>query len=144
MPGEKLGQPPPIVQSMIVADWIHREPVTGKHFILGTYNRMVAPKFPTPPSALHIYLTITETHGPTVLHIRVVDVDEVFGPIHESVHTVDLPEPNRVYEFTFNIGVVFPAPGDYRVQLYAGNELLREVRLQALLAQPHPHPPMEH
>lgn len=55
MLGEKLGQPPPVVQSMILADWIHRDAVTGKYFILGTYNRMASPIFPTPQSALHIY-----------------------------------------------------------------------------------------
>jgi hypothetical protein len=143
MLGEKFGQPPPIVQSMILADWIHRDPATGKHFILGTYNRIGSPKFPTSQSALHIYLTITETHGPTVLRIRVVDVDDVLGPIHESAHTVDLPDPSRVYEFTFNIGVVFPAPGDYRIQLFAGVEMLRELRLTLEPPRPPIRPPVE-
>jgi hypothetical protein len=141
---EKLGQPPPLVQSMLLADWIHRDAVTGKYFILGTYNRMASPIFPTPQSALHIYLTIIEAHGVTVLRLRVVDVDDVYGPIHESAHPVDLPDPNRVYEFTCNVGVVFPAPGDYRIQLFAGADMLRELRLTVEPPRLPLRPPVEH
>jgi len=114
---------------MILADYIHRDAITRKYFILGTYNRLGSLKFPTAQSILHLFLAITDTHGPTVLRIRVIDVDDVYGPIHESAHTIDLPDPNQVYEITCNIGVVFPAPGEYRIQLFAGSELLRELRL---------------
>jgi hypothetical protein len=129
MPTEKLGHPPPVVQSMILADAIHRDPNTKKYFILGTFNRIQSDKFPTPPIALRLYMSITETRGQTMLRVRIVDVDEIYGPIHESAHTVDLPDPTRIWEMTFSVAVIFPAPGDYRVQLLAGNELLRELRL---------------
>jgi hypothetical protein len=128
MPADKLGQPPPIVQAMILADHIHQDPTTGKRYILGTYSRITAKKYPH-QTGLSLYLAITGGHGPTSLRMRIVDVDETIGPLHESVFPVDLGDPNRVYEITFNSGVVFPCPGDYRLQLYAGHDLLRELRL---------------
>jgi len=138
MPAERFGHPPPIVQSMILADGIHQDPSTKKWYILGTHNIVAVPKFPA-SIPLRLYMAITETHGLTTLRIRIIDVDEDQGPIHESAHTVDLPDPTRVWEMTFGVAVTFPAPGNYRIQLMAGEELLRELRLRAVVsAQPSP------
>jgi hypothetical protein len=133
MPAERFGHPPPIVQSMILADGIHQDPSTKKWYILGTHNIVAVSKFPA-SIPLRLYMAITETHGLTALRIRIVDVDEVHGPIHESAHTVDLPDPTRVWEMTFGVAVTFPAAGNYRIQLMSGEELLRELRLRAVLA----------
>jgi hypothetical protein len=130
MPADKLGHPPPIVQSMILADYIHKDTMTGKKFILGTYNNIVTGKFPFPKQGLSVYLAITNTHSPTVLRMRIVDVDDQEAPIHESAYPVEMSDPNQVYEMTFTTSVVFPHSGHYRVQLLAGGELLRELRLR--------------
>ncbi len=130
MPADKLGQPPPIVQSMILADYVHRDSMTGKKTILGTYNSIVSSKFPHHKPGLCVYLAITDTHGPFQLRLRIVEVDDQEAPIHESAYPVNLPDPNQVYEMTFTTSVVFPAPGQYRVQLLVGGELLRELRLR--------------
>ena len=116
----------PIVQSMILADYVHRDSMTQKKLILGTYNNIVTSKFPYPKPALNVYLAITNTHGPTVLCMRIIDVDDQQAPIHESAYPVELSDPNQVYEMTFSASVVFPYSGHYRVQLLAGGELLRE------------------
>lgn len=144
MPADKIGHPPPIVQSMLLADYIHRDALTGKLFILGTFSNILANAYPHTKRAFCTYLSLTGGHGPTVLRMRIADADEEVGAIHESVYPINMPDPNRVCELVFQATVLFPAPGDYRVQLYAGNDLLREVRLRAVLAQPNPHPPVEH
>ena len=131
MPEERLGQPPPLVQSMILADYVHRDSMTNKKYILGTYNSVVADKFPYPKS-LCLYLAITNAHGPLLLRVRLIDVDDQQSPVFESAYPGDLPDPNNVYEITIGAAVVFPAAGDYRLQLYAGNELLRELRLASV------------
>ena len=63
MPEERLGQPPPLVQSMILADYVHRDSMTNKKYILGTYNSVIADKFPYPKS-LCLYLAITNCARP--------------------------------------------------------------------------------
>jgi hypothetical protein len=138
MPAEKLGQPPPLVQSMILADAIHRDPSTKKHSILGTYNAIGSPRFPTAQNPLRLYVALTDAHGPTTLRIRVTDMDEVYGSLHESVHTVNLPDPNQAWELTFAVAAAFPSPGMYRIQLFAGHELLRELRLRVTQNPPSP------
>ena len=140
MPADKLGHPPPIVQSMIVADGIHRDSSTGKKFILGIFNIIGASRFPHRNPPFFVYLAITNGHGPTVLRLRIVDVEDPQSPIYESAHPVDFSDPNEVYEFVTGVQVVFPVPGNYRMQLLAGNEFLREMRLNVVHRQPLPQP----
>jgi hypothetical protein len=120
---------------MILADGIHQDPSTKKWYILGTHNVVGVSRFPA-QVPLRLYMAITETHGLTTLRIRIIDVDEDHGPIHESAHTVDLPDPTRVWEMTFGVAVTFPGPGNYRIQLMSGDELLRELRLQVGVGGP--------
>src|SRR6185437_3275185 len=118
----------------------HRDSITNKKFILGTYNVVSADKFPY-PKALSVYLASTDAHGPLLLRIRVADVDDQHSPVYETAYPVELPDPNMVYEVTINVAVVFPGSGDYRIQLFAGNELLRELRLRVGLASELNKPP---
>jgi hypothetical protein len=141
MPTDKLGHPPPLVQSMIVADAIHRDASTGKKFILGTFNGIFAAKFPHRNPPFSMYLAITNGHGPTVLRLRIVEIDDPQSPIYESAHPVEMANPNEVLELTVGVQVVFPTPGDYRIQLFAGNEFLREVRLR-VVHRPSAPPPV--
>lgn len=143
MPVEKLGQPPPIVQAMLLADHIHIDPATGKRYILGTYNQLMAGKFPNAVPRLCLFIALTEAHGPTLLRLRVVDMDEEIGTLAESTHPATMFNPNDLYYFSINLSVTFPVPGLYRIQLFAENELLRELRLRVGLRQLPPNPPSE-
>lgn len=136
MPAEKFGHPPPLIQSMILADSVHRDPTTNKKFILGTYNAVNAVQFPYTIPHFCLYLAITNGHGPTRLRIRLVDVDEQQPPIHETVYPVNLVDPNLTYETVFTFPVIFPGPGDYRVQLFVESDLLRELRLRVVQSRP--------
>ncbi|HZV07545.1 MAG TPA: hypothetical protein VE999_20840 [Gemmataceae bacterium] len=140
MPAEKFGQPPPLAQAMLLADAIHRDPATKKFFILGTYNMLGCPKFPTPPNPLRVYVSMTDMHGQTPVRIRVTDMDEMYGTLCEKTLVVDCPDPNLNVELVFTPDPVFPEPGMYRIQLFADHELLRELRLRLLpnrlVAQP--------
>lgn len=140
MPTEKFGQPPPDVQALVLANHVHQDITIGRYYILGTYNQIRCSHFPTPRVPLCLYIAITNAHGYTALRVRVVEVDELLqevpGPICDTTNPIDLPDPTRIYEFGLNLAVVFPKPGDYRVQLLAGNEVLREAKLRILAALP--------
>lgn len=142
MPAEKLGQPLPNVQALVLANLVHQDTTIGRYYILGTYNQIRCDTFPTPRVPLCLYLAITDAHGYTALRIRIVEVDEFLEeapcPICDTTNPLDLSDPTRVYEFGVNLPVVFPKPGDYRVQVLAGNEILRESRLTVLKAPSSP------
>jgi hypothetical protein len=141
MPTEKFGSPPPIVQSMILADYVHVDSMSGKKYILGTHNGFFSTQFPA-KHAFSVFMSITGGHGQTMLRLRIVDVDEAIGSIYETASPFNMPDPTRNYDITFSTVALFPAPGDYRIQLYSGNDLLRELRLHVGQRQPNvPSPP---
>jgi hypothetical protein len=143
MPAERLGQPPPIVQALLLADHIYTDPGTGKRYILGTYNRMMATKFPHVVPKLCLFLALTGGHGSIILRLRIVDMDEERGPLLESAQPANMANPNDIYYFPITLSVVFPAPGAYRIQVFADNDLLRELCLQITARQEKPHAPNE-
>jgi hypothetical protein len=131
---------PPDVLAMIIADSVHKEFGTNKIFINGTYSVIGARDFPH-YSSLVVYAAITGGHGPTVLKMRLVDVNEERAPLYESEMPANFPDPIVVAELVFGAHqVVFPEPGEYRLQLFAAGEPLRERRLHVVPIQQPPLP----
>lgn len=68
------------------------------------------------------------------VRIRLVDVDNARTPIFEMERVLSFADPMARVEHAFICkGPVFPAPGEYRLQLSVGGELLRELRLHVRL-----------
>jgi hypothetical protein len=127
----------PDVVAMLVADVVHREPVTGKFTILGTYSVIGATGFPCTHPVLCVYLALTDGHGKTTMRVRLIDADEERAPVFESEVTVEFASPTDFIEqIFFSANVVFPEPGEYRLQLFGAGEFLRERRLFVIEAEP--------
>jgi len=128
---------------MVLADHVHRDEATGKFFILGTYSCIRAASFPACHPRITVYLALINGRGPTSLKVRLVDADESRLPVFESEGIIEMTDPNQVVEAVFlHTGATFPEAGDYRLQLFAGENLLRETRLQVILqptSSPAPH-----
>jgi hypothetical protein len=126
-------QQPPDVLAMVLADGVLRDAATGKHFIQGTYAAIFAPEFPWHHPAIVVYVAITNGHGKTPVKMRLVDVDETHDPVFEEETVIDFPDPLTVAELTFvRHGTVFPAPGEYRLQLFGAGQPLKERRIQVM------------
>jgi hypothetical protein len=63
-----------------------------------------------------------------------VDVDEAHEPIFSLESEVDVADnPNQIIETQFRrVGVSFPQPGEYRLQLFGAGQFLRERRIWVL------------
>jgi hypothetical protein len=126
-------QPPPDVLAMILADTVLHEPSSGKFFIQGTYSVIWASEFPYTHPSLVTYLAITGGHGKTRMRLSLVDVDEVREPVFQGEGDLEFPDPIAVVEMVLvRRNVVFPEPGEYRLQLYGAGQFLRERRLQVV------------
>ncbi|HBI46936.1 MAG TPA: hypothetical protein DDY78_29400 [Planctomycetales bacterium] len=132
----------PDVLAMVLADAVLGDLVSKKLFIQGTYSAIFGRDFPLVCPAIVVYAAITNGHGKTLIELRVVDVDAEHEPLGKAGILMDFADPLVVADAVFAISpVVFPGPGEYRLQLYMGNHLLRERRLQVI---PVPMPPSEH
>ena len=138
-----INRPTPDVLAMLVCDHIITDRLTGKQSLIGMFSKVHAASFPASHPQLCIFVALTDGHGKAELTIRVVDSNEDRPPIVAGKGTVKFSDPRAIAHLALQFhGLTFPAPGQYRVQLYCHGELLREARLELVQAQPRrPKPP---
>lgn len=124
---------PPIAQAVIMCDCVHRESVSGKYNLLGTFNSLAFPSFPGKLPIMFVFLSLVEVNGTYDLRIQLVDVDEEFEPIAQVSGTLVGNYPLAIYEFPLHLqDVEFPRTGEYRLQLFAHGTQIAERRLFVL------------
>src|SRR5262249_215710 len=133
-PGEEgrmpVEQQPPLVLAMVLADTVVQDLPTGKNTIQGTYRALDAADFPYVHPSMVVYVALTEGYGPTEVRLRLSDAHEPRPPLFEQEATVEFPDPLAEVEVVFaHRNIVFPEPGEYRLQLFGAGEPLRERRL---------------
>lgn len=127
--------PPPFALAMVVCDNIHRDPGTGKHFLLGCFSVIQAKEFPAIHPLLALYVSVTNGHGTVPFRVQLIDANEEREPIVMVENDVEFSDPRIVVDIHFTFGDLnFVEPGEYRFQLFASNEFLMERRV--LVAQP--------
>ena len=125
--------PPPYALALVVCDMIWRDPGTGKMTILGCFSTIGAIKFPATHPAMSVYAAATDGRGTVPIVLRLVDVDEEREPVFELMTDAVFPDPRAVIEMAFiTSNIVFPEPGEYRLQLLAGADPMMERRIVAL------------
>jgi|CXWL01.1.fsa_nt_gi hypothetical protein len=140
--------PKPDVLAMLVCDQIITDRLTGKQSLIGMFSRIHAMGFPATHPQLCVFVALTDGHGKTDLSIRVVDTNDARPAIVEGKGSVSFKDPRTIANLFLQFhGLVFPKPGEYRVQLYSDNQLLREARLELIQLtppkQPGEQPPSE-
>jgi len=122
--------PPPYPLAMVVCDYIHNDPGTGKAFLLGCFSVIQAREFPATHPCLALYVSVTNGRGTVPFKVQLVDVNEERDPIWMVEDEMEFPDPRVEAELYFHlINLNFAEPGEYRFQLFACNEFLMERRI---------------
>jgi hypothetical protein len=107
--------PPPVLLSVIICDMVIIDRITDKPSIIGAFETISAPKYPARHPKLVFFCQLTNGHGKTGVTVKLVQ---------------EFKDVRQVANLTFDIGgMVFPHPGEYRFQIYAGTEFLGERRI---------------
>ena len=131
--------PNPEVLALIVCDQIITDRLTGKQSIIGMFSVIHSPRFPAAHPQLSVFASLTGGHGQVKLMIRIVDVNEARPPLVQGQGEVQFANPLAIANLALQFhGLMFPEPGDYRVQLLSNGALLREARLRLVKATPRP------
>ena len=126
-------QPPPEVLALLIADQVYQDPVSGKVTVLGMSSAIGATVFPFSHPGVTVYAALTDGRGETPIQVRLLDVDEVREPVWEHQTDVSFPDPITEVELVVVLDdIVFPEPGEYRLQLLGAGQLLRERRLMVI------------
>ena len=124
----------PLVLALIVCDDVWTDLNSHKLSVLGVYGSLVLARDNPHISRLTVYTSLTECPAEFETKVRIVDVDDSHAPIAERIQKVQSPDPRGVLQGFFRFDdLVFRVQGEYRVQLWACDELLLERRLLVLL-----------
>lgn len=120
----------PVCLALIVCDAVHKDAATGKHTLLGTLSTIGARKFPAKLAKLGVYIVLTDGRGETPFSVRLIDVDEERPPVFSIDGKLNFTDPRACVEMGATVGpIAFPKAGEYRLQVYSGEELLEERRI---------------
>ena len=122
--------PPPQVVALNVCDGIWVDPWTQKKTLIGLFSVVQAQQFPALHPIITIHAALTNGRGSVKLKLRLIDADEERPPLFEFEQPVEFPDPRVMVDVQCMTGMIlFPTPGEYRVQLLADGELLSERRI---------------
>ena len=126
----------PYPLAMVVSDAVHADPSTGKKTILGTFSSILATAFPAVHPALAVFLAFTDCVGKIPLRLCLVTVDDEGDPVFDVSSEVQSSDRRAVIEAVFQLnGVLFPEPGEYRLQAHACGQFLIERRILVINPQ---------
>lgn len=122
--------PPPVLLSVIICDLVIIDRITDKPSIIGAFETISAPKYPARHPRLAFFCQLTNGHGKAGITVKLVDVQEEDKTLFEGTIEQEFKDVRQVANLTLDIGgMVFPHPGEYRFQIYAGTEFLGERRI---------------
>jgi hypothetical protein len=128
--------PPPVCLALILCDYVHIDPGTGKHTILGTFSEVGFDGFPAKLPCLSIFFCLTEGYGLMPIRLKIIDVNEDRPAIFDVTEMMDFPSPKSAVQQAVSInGMPFNEPGEYRVQLFAGEHFLLDRMLNVVGAE---------
>ncbi len=126
---------PPYPLAMVICDAIWRDPGTGKRVLLGLFSMLQVREFPATHPMMAVHVALTDGHGKVKMRLRLVDANEEGQPLFEGVEEVDFADPMTIAEIDFGItNIRFEMPGEYRLQLLAGDEPLMERKIFVIQA----------
>jgi len=127
----------PEILSLQVCERVIRDVDSRQSSVIGILDTVAAPGFPLGIPQLTVFMELTSGHGRTQLKVRIVDAMEERPPIFEALIDADLGDPLVVHQVPITtLGLKFPAPGQYRVQVFAMDTLLRERKVRLVQVAP--------
>ena len=119
--------PPPLLVSAIICDQVIFDQATKKPSVIGAFETINAPKYPARHARLSFFCQLTNGHGKTEVGIKLIDITNEEKELFSGTVWRDFVDVRQVASLSFAVsGIVFPHPGEYRFQIYAGSEFLGE------------------
>ena len=122
----------PKLLAVVVCEGVTEDVRTHNKCILNTFNMIRAADFPMVQDRLAVFVSLTDGHGNVPLEVRLVrgvgaDPKDRIVSVNG---TASFDNPLGVADIVLELRQVpFPRPGEYAVQIWAGEEMLGERRI---------------
>lgn len=120
----------PYCSALLVCDHVHKDGMSNKHSMIGTFNHVFPKAIPTEAVPVGVYAALAGGRGNCELRIRLIhakNYDDNLEPIFElKIENLRFENPLISIEMGFNLKAVFRQAGIHFLQLIANDELLLE------------------
>lgn len=123
----------PSVVAMLICDQVIIELGTNKKNLIGVFDNFYSLVYPALLQRVAIYVKLADAQGDYLFKLRFVNLrdESLVAEIGIQAKITDRTEHS---ELALNFSVPVPAEGKYEFQLYAGDEYLHRVTLNAKMA----------
>ena len=120
----------PILLSAITCNRVIFDKVSGMPSIIDIVQTIDAQRYPARHPQIVFFCEMTNGHGTTDVKIGLINTQDEEKVIFEREGKVNFQNVKQIVTLAMNLqGIVFPGPGEYRFQLFAGGKLLGEIRI---------------
>lgn len=122
----------PIGIAIVICDQIIEDTVTQKRSLIGLFNDIYAPDFPTTLHKLCVFVSVTQLNGSITLEL-ICHNETQNEPILKAAGTAQSNDPNGILELGFEFDKMsLPSPGLYCFELIHEGEILLQRRFNVL------------
>ena len=123
----------PILKAMLLCDLTLVEEGTRKRSLVGLFDRIKTPQFPTVHGSMSIYVQFREIEGTFDFTLELYDLagDKT---LHKAmVNNFKVQERSRDCELVFNLlSIRFDHPGDYEFRIYVNDMIFGQKSFQVV------------
>jgi hypothetical protein len=114
----------PSLNAMLVCDLTIREERTGKVSLIGVFENIAAPAFPTVHRALSVYVKLVDAEGEYDIRLELMRLDDA-TMVAEGRMQATFADRMAASELIFNLeNLAFERPGRYEFRLHAGERFV--------------------
>ena len=121
----------PVLQAIVLADYVYFDAPTGKKVIAGTFNHLSASNFPSNLGvSKYVFLSMSGIHGEVALELSLVDLKDGSKLMEIGDLEMESSDPLDTVEMVVELpSLPLPHPGVFSVEVSRGNEVLGSIRL---------------
>ncbi|NQU20084.1 MAG: hypothetical protein HQ567_02295 [Candidatus Nealsonbacteria bacterium] len=137
----------PVLQALLLADSVYQDAATGKHIIVGTFNRVTFKKDGAKPVAIEVngeektlipggnraicpcaYISLTDIRGKAQCVLRYVNLEQN-TVLLQIQFAIECPDPLQTVEVALPMPMLPPIAGVHALELLCDDEPLGSHRI---------------
>lgn len=123
----------PILKAMLLCDQTLVEEGTRKRSLIGLFDRVKAPQFPTVHNSMSVYVQFREVEGTFDFTLELHDLAEDKTLHKAMVKKFNVQDRSRDCELVFNLlSVRLNHPGDYEFRIYINDTIFGQKSFQVI------------
>ncbi len=124
----------PILKAMLLCDQTLVEEGTHKRSLIGLFDRVKAPQFPSVHGSMSVYVQFREIEGVFDFTLELYDLAEDKALHKAMVNNFQVQEKSRDCELVFNLlAVRFGHPGEYEFRIYVNETIFGQKSFQVIV-----------